>query len=247
MGRNDDSNFINYKFKEINTYCDTEWLGDGKKKYRKVFNKHEVGYLYCEFSFYNKLFDEEDWSCNIVLTVNKIEGRTPTKVADITVEKKILKEENIAYVREGWGNASAGVFWTKGLYEWVATIDGKVAGSMRFNVEDEEPVSETNNPFFKITKVNLFEADSAEPAIDQRKYFTTFHGKETRYMWAEVQLESKLEHEFNAELIFNFFNDENQFKGSTSECFLFTGKEKIICSGWGSSKGGTWANNKYTV
>ena len=247
MGRNNESGFVNYKFKELATYCDTEWLGDGKKKYRKVFNKHEVGYLYCEFSFYNKLFDEEDWSCKILLTCNKIEGRTPTKICEIAVDKKIIKEENIAYVREGWGNASAGVFWTKGQYEWVATIDEKLAGSMSFFVEDEEPVTEINNPFFKITKVNLFEADSAEPAIDQRKYFTTFKGTETRYLWAEIQMESKLNHDFNTELIFNFFNDENQFKGSTSERFLFSGKDKIICSGWGSSKPGTWANNKYTV
>ncbi|HYG51189.1 MAG TPA: AAA family ATPase [Flavobacteriales bacterium] len=251
MGRHDNNpnaaDFINWKFKELHTYCDTEWLGDGKKKYRRVFNRVEVGYLYCEFSFYNKLFDEEDWNCKILLTCNKLEGRTPNKICDISVDKKVLKEENIGFVREGWGNAGAGVFWTRGEYEWVAHIDGKVAGSLKFYVEDEEAVTETHNPFFKITKVNLFEADTNEPPIDQRKYYTTFKGTDTRYLWAEVTMESKLDHDFNTELIFNFFNDENQFKGSTSEVFVFKGKEKIICSGWGSSKGGTWANNKYTV
>lgn len=246
MGRKQ-PDFVKFKFRELHAYCDTEWLGDGKKKYRRVFNRSEVSYLYCEFSFFNKLFDEEDWSCKIVLTCNKVNDRSVDKICEIAVDKNISKDENVAYVREGWGNASAGVFWQRGKYEWQATIDGVLAGNMTFYVEEEEAVTETNNPFFKIKSVKLFESDSTEPSLGDRKYFTTFSAKDTRYLWAEVLMESKLDHDYNAELIFNFFNDENQFKGSTSECFYFSGKEKMICSGWGSSKGGSWYKNKYTV
>lgn len=242
-----ETGFIRYKFKELQSYCDTEWLGDAKKKYRKVFNKSEVGYLYAEFSFYNKLFDEEDWSCQVVITCNKIEGREKTKICDINVEKKILKEENVAYVREGWGNATNGAFWNRGHYEWIATIDGKQVGTSAFFIEEEEAVTETNNPFFKVKGLKLFEGDHNEPKIEDRKYYTSFKGTETRYLWAEIALESKLDHGFHVELIFNFFNDEGQFKGSTSECVYFSEKEKIICSGWGSGKAGTWSTNNYTV
>lgn len=247
MAKSNDNSFVKYKFKDLQSYCDTEWLGDAKKKYRRVFNKNEVGYLYAEFSFYNKLFDEEDWSCQVVLTCNKIDGRDKTKICDITVDKKILKEENVAFVREGWGNATHGAFWNKGQYEWIALVDGKQAGTNSFFIEDEEAVTETNNPFFKVKSLKLFEGDHNEPRLEDRKYYTTFKSTETRYLWAEVLLESKLDHGFNIELIYNFFNDEGQFKGSTSECVYFSGTEKMICSGWGSGKAGTWSNNKYTV
>lgn len=242
-----DAGFVKFKFKELNTYCDTEWLGDAKKKYRKVFNRHEVGYLYCEFSFFNKLFDEEDWTCKVELICNKVEGRGREKICNISLDKNILKEENVAFIREGWGNTSEGAFWQKGQYEWLAMIDGSQVGSLTFYIEDQDPVTETSNPFFTIRNVKLFEGDGDEPALADRKYCIQFKGTESRYIWAEVVLDSKLEKEFNAELIFNFFNDEGQFKGSTSECFLVSGKEKMICSGWGSPKPGTWKNNNYTV
>lgn len=245
---NSKGDFIKYKFREINSYCDTEWLGDLKKKYRKAFNSSEIAYLYCEFSFFNKLFDEEDWTCNVLLVCNKLDGRDTTKICEIKVDNKaISKDENIAYVREGWGNQTAGSFWKKGMYEWVAFIDGVSVGSNKFYIEEEETVTETNNPFFTIKSIKLFEGDNTEPALADRKYYTTFSNADTRYIWAEFVMQSKLQYGFNAELIFNFFNDEGQFKGSTSECFYVNAGEKMICSGWGSGKGGSWYKNKYTV
>lgn len=245
---NSKGDFIKYKFREINSYCDTEWLGDLKKKYRRVFNSSEIAYLYCEFSFFNKLFDEEDWTCNVLLVCNKFDGRDTTKICEIKVDNKaVSKDENIAYVREGWGNQKAGSFWKKGMYEWVAFIDGVSVGSNKFYIEEEETVTETNNPFFSTKSIKLFEGDNTEPALADRKYYTTFSNADTRYIWAEFVMQSKLQYGFNAELIFNFFNDEGQFKGSTSECFYVNAGEKMICSGWGSGKGGSWYKNKYTV
>ncbi|HQW96654.1 MAG TPA: hypothetical protein PLU58_12670, partial [Saprospiraceae bacterium] len=49
-----------YKFKELKCYSSTEWLYDNQKKYRQVFDRYEVGYIYAELSFINKLYDEED-------------------------------------------------------------------------------------------------------------------------------------------------------------------------------------------
>ena len=46
----------NYQFVEIKTYGSTEWLAANKKKYRSVFDKAEVGYVYCEFKFNNLQF-----------------------------------------------------------------------------------------------------------------------------------------------------------------------------------------------
>lgn len=237
----------NYKFKSLHAYCDTEWLGDSKKKYRRVFNRNEVAYLYCELNFYNKLFDEQDWNCKITLTCNKINGRERSEICKLNFDKTIPMTENVFSIREGWGNATAGVFWQRGQYEWIAQINDSQVGTLTFYVEEEEPVTETSNPFFTVKSVRLFEADFNEPRAAEKKYYTCFDASKTRYLWAEVNLESKLDKEYYIELIYNFVNDEGQFKGSTSEVVAVSGKERTISSGWGSSNPGTWNVNKYSV
>src|SRR5690606_30998552 len=127
-----------YKFRAINTYGSTEWLADGKKKYRKVFDKDELSYLYCEFSFYNKLFDEEDWNAAIEIKCLKKAGDKEEEVCKIPVNREIKKDENIVYIREGWGNVVEGKFWVIGQYRYVCYIDGVEIGSHTFYVQDED-------------------------------------------------------------------------------------------------------------
>ncbi|MCB0620375.1 MAG: hypothetical protein KDC41_17025, partial [Saprospiraceae bacterium] len=54
-----------FKFRELKVYASTEWLADNKKKYRQVFDRYDTTYIYAELSFYNKLFDEEDWEIEV--------------------------------------------------------------------------------------------------------------------------------------------------------------------------------------
>jgi len=56
---------IRYKFKELRVYSSTEWLADNKKRYRQVFDKFDTSFIYAELSFYNKMFDREDWEINL--------------------------------------------------------------------------------------------------------------------------------------------------------------------------------------
>ena len=55
---------INYKFRDLKIHSSDEWMADSTKKYRKVFERSETTYLRVEFSFFNKLFDEEDWEAS---------------------------------------------------------------------------------------------------------------------------------------------------------------------------------------
>ena len=54
-----------YKFKELKVYSSTEWLANNKKKYRQVFDRQSVSYIYAELSFYNKDYDEEVWEVDL--------------------------------------------------------------------------------------------------------------------------------------------------------------------------------------
>ena len=60
MFRNKKSEEKLYKFKDLKIYSSPEWLANGMRKYRTVFESIETSYLYVELSFYNKLFDVEE-------------------------------------------------------------------------------------------------------------------------------------------------------------------------------------------
>jgi SpoVK/Ycf46/Vps4 family AAA+-type ATPase len=243
MSKSQDSNFSKFKFRSLLCYSSTEWLSDGKKKYRRVFNRLETTYLYAEFSFFNKLFDEEEWTAKVRLVCSIKADGAETQICDINVDRVVRTDENIAYVREGWGNQTAGAFWKKGQYTWKAYLDDQFIGEHIFYLEDQTMVEPDNNPFFEVTALKLFEGDNNLPPIESRDYYKVFHGKETRYIWGEFHLRRKINEPFYAELFFTFFNDAGQNKGYTSELVYVDKEELIVCSGWGSSNKGTWFND----
>ena len=245
MSKSTDQSFVKYKFKSLNCYSSTEWLSDGKKKYRRVFNRVETSYLYAELSFYNKLFDEEEWTAKIKLICTKKENDTEAELCNINIDRVVKTDENLAFIREGWGNAQAGSFWKEGVYTWKAFINDQLIGSMVFYIEDELEVTPSSNPFFDVESVKLFEGDGALLPIADRKYYTTFDGKETRYIWAEVTLINRIKSPYWCELFYNFFNDAGQLKGNTIELIEVKDDRVIVCSGWGSSNKGTWYKDKF--
>jgi len=64
-----------YKFNKVNVYSSTEWMANSTKKYRSVFDTKETTYIYTELSFYNKLFDEQDWEAKINLKCFSLDGK----------------------------------------------------------------------------------------------------------------------------------------------------------------------------
>ena len=254
MSTEKEAGFVPYKFKELKVYASTEWLADGKKKYRKVFESQEVTYLYCEFSFYNKLFDERAWDVNVDLRCFEL-GPSDERLwevchVNIKAKRQVKTDENVVYVREGWGNAKAGLFWKKGRYLWEAYLDGKAVGHTNFFVEDGGPVNPVSNPYFSLKSLKLFEGLNVLPAKPGRKYYTQFDQKATRYIWAQLELNNGIRtKDWHAEVVFNFYNDARQLKGRTEEVVKVPAASATfeICSGWGSDHPGTWYHDNYTL
>ena len=85
-----------YKFKELKCYASTEWLIDNQKKYRQVFDKYEVSYIYAELSFINKFYDEEDWSAKIDLKCfQAIENNQRTEICSLHFDRTIYKYDSV--------------------------------------------------------------------------------------------------------------------------------------------------------
>ncbi|RMG58930.1 MAG: AAA family ATPase [Bacteroidetes bacterium] len=247
------SDFTKYKFNALKTYTSTEWLAESRKKYRQVFDRSEIAYIYAEFSFYNKLFDEEDWEAEINLKAYSRPAspkQAPEQICDIEVNKSVSKDLNIVYIREGWGMDKKGAFWKEGSYFWEAYIDGEMVGTCNFFVYEVGAVTAEDNPYLAVDRVYLYEGsntDSRRP--EDRPYCVEFSHTDTRFIWIEFHAINRLSKDWKAEVIFNFYNDARQLKGRTTELVSVTQDQKaiVITSGWGSDHKGTWFADNYTV
>ncbi len=241
----------NYKFKEIKIFSSDEWMANATKKYRTVFDRMETTYIRAEFSFYNKLFDEQDWSAKVTLKAFSLLAGKRTELCSIDLPVAVKTEDNIVYMRDGWGNATEGTFWTKGDYCWEAYIDDEVVGSRNFFIEDAGKVTVSSNLYFSVESVKLFSGKSDGWAIKERTYFKKLNRNETPYLWVEFKLKTKTAVDWNYEFFFNFYDDAGQPKGQTTRTgFIEKGKQDLIYTfdaGWGSELSGSWKDDKYTI
>ena len=240
---------VHHKFRDLKIFGSTEWLANNEKKYRLVYDEAECTFIYCELSFFNKLFDEDDWDVRMSLKcVNNTDG---TEIANLVTDRTIKKDENIVYVREGWGVKTPGAYWKQGTYRWEAWIDNIFVAEKIFYVESEGIVSETVNPYFNITGIKLYEGPDSNLPKKDRKYVAGFNYHATRYVWVEVSCENGVEGKdtWACEMFFNFKTHSGQLKGSIEKLiFVNTQEPTFECSiGWGSDQKGTWGNDIYSV
>lgn len=249
--KSDKKDFKPWKFKDIKVYASDEWMAESTKKYRTVFDRMETDYVRVEFSFYNKLFDEEEWEGTTILKCFSLDGNNRKELASLETKRPIKVDENIVYVRDGWGNATIGAFWFRGDYLWEAWVNGELAGSKKFYVEDIGKVTHGNNPYFDIESIKMYEGGDNESSNASRKFMKEFSKKDSKYIWAELNMKVKTNSDFYCETFFNFFDDAGQPKGQDHRVQFVSkdsaGKIITIHAGWGRSTPGIWTDDKYTL
>lgn len=240
-----------FKFKALSVYSSDEWMANSTKRYRTVFDKAETTYLRFELALFNKLFDEEDWTAKVNVRCEEIVTTGNVNICSLDSELKVSKEDNIVYVRDGWGTPTPDTFWKKGTYQWVAFIDGEIVGTQRFYVEAVGLVTKNSNPYFSIEHVKLFHGDVDGWNQRQRKYLKTFNKETTQYVWAEIKIKAQTNNAFNYELFLNYVDDSGQHKAHQSKIGYIDANKKdytyTLDLGWGSNVAGTWKDDKYAL
>jgi hypothetical protein len=99
---------VKYKYRDIKVHSSDEWMADNTKKYRKVFDRWETTCQRVEFSFFNKLFDEYDREASVRLKCFFHNGSQKNELCSLEQKRKALKDENIVFIRDSWGNATPG-------------------------------------------------------------------------------------------------------------------------------------------
>ena len=238
-----------YKLKSLKVFTSPESLHQGSRKYRRVFDVSEVGYIYAELALYNKLFDEgEEWTANIVFTV--FNTKTNKEVCQYKKEVNIAENTNIAFIREGWGNVTK-TFWKKGQYRYDVTVNGDYVGSTSFYILDAGVWTVDHNPYFLFKSVKLYESPMGDFPKPNRVYLKQFKTKATKYVNAEIILVNKmLSSDFYPfEIQANIFNDSGQLKGYCEYFEIIKDRRLNIefTIGYGSNKGTYWKEDNYKM
>lgn len=240
---------LNYKLRDLKVFSSTEWLANNEKKYRTVYDESECGFIYCEWSFYNKLFDENDWSIEVSLKCVNIGNGD--EICKLQVVKPIQKDENIVYIREGWGVKYPGKFWEKGIYRWEAWVEGTLVAEKIFYIIDLGIVSDTVNPYFEVKSVKLYEGPGENLLHPERAYLYGFDSKQTRYVWLEIMVSNliKSENPWPLEIQYFFMTKTGQLKGVIENLLFIDPSQNTVelNAGWGSDVLGTWAEDHYDI
>ena len=241
----------NYKFKSLQVYSSDEWMANSTKRYRSVFDRLETTFMRVEFAFYNKLFDEADWNCKVLLKASKLTDGKKKELCSLDSELTVIKEDNIVYVRDGWGNPTVGTYWYSGEYVWDAYIDGDLIGSQIFYINDVGSVNRNQNPYFDIEYIKLYSGDAEGSKLEIKKYLTKINGKTTEYLWCEMKIKTKTANPWHFELFFNYFDEAGQPKAQVIRAnFIEANKNNHSYTfdiGWGNTTPGSWKDDKYTL
>lgn len=242
--------FKKFKFKELRVYSSTEWLADNKKKYRQVFDRNETTYIYAELSFYNKLFDEQDWEIDVEIKCFSLKkGRK--ELCSLPFRRKVSKYDNIVYIREGWGNKNEGAFWKKGTYYWEAWIENEKVATKYFYIEDAgKDILPGDNPYLEVQSLKLYEGPYDDVIEDERIYYKRFSSEETRYIYVEITLRNIFQSKsWQCELFTKFYNDARELKGQVVRLQRIEKKDELIkiTAGWGSNVKGSWRKDRYSA
>ncbi|MCK6616415.1 MAG: AAA family ATPase [Cyclobacteriaceae bacterium] len=241
----------NYKFRDLKIHASDEWMADGTKKYRQVYDRYETTFMRAELSFYNKLFDEAEWEVTVTLKCFHFAQSGKQELCSLEQQRKVLKEENIVYIRDSWGNATPGAYWLRGNYAWEAYLNGILVGEAKFFVEDLGPSAPGENRFFDIEHIKLFEGDAQASTQPEKKYLTRFSQKDTRYIWGEFCFKNKTQADYYAELFFNFCDDAGQLKGRSTRLVYIpantAGQVYNLYPSWGNDVPGSWKTDTYTM
>jgi SpoVK/Ycf46/Vps4 family AAA+-type ATPase len=237
-----------YKFRAFRCFDTLDILASSKEpRYRWVFDRSELAYLWGELSVFNKRFDEGEWKASYEFRIFDQAGRP---YASMKGEADVARDLNVVYLRHGWGSETKGT-WRKGRYRWEAWLNGEKLGEAWVAVLEDGPVDERRNPYLEPVSLGLFEAPPGEAPAAARRYLSGFDATATRYVHCRLVARNKKRDEsWPCEVFFNFFFDTGELS-CRSEVVreVQPGDELIeIEVWWGNERPGVaWFPDRYRV
>ena len=235
----------NFKLKHIKTFQDNKWAVD-RRIYQRQFEAGNVDYLYCDFVFYNILFDEQDWEAKVKFVCHKIGSKK--EICTVEKDVKVSKNDNTFSVLASWGTEDK-TFWKKGDYKWTIYLDNEYVGEETFAVNDLGLVTTTNNPYFNVLSLKLFNSPSGvDVALKDRVYYTQFQPNFVEYLSVELNIHNFNKEAVKVESVCNYKDSANRVVGRSLRYVNVPAKSNYTeIFKWGNDSKTYWVDEFYTV
>lgn len=242
----------NLKSKEVILYCGEPGYSKNKMKNRTVFDEDEIDFLYAEFSFYNKQFDENEWSANFSFKLIRIidNGQEVDIIFEKDAYKTVTPTENLVTISDY--PSDSGQCWMQGEFAYQVWFENKLLAEKIFYIESAGKVTGENNPYFDFLSLKLFEGAHPLPIVDDRKYLTRFRDDATRYIWIEFEILNKFRNiDWKGEFFFNLYNSAKELVETISVIEdVFTNSRNnnfTVFAKRGNNTEVTWEKDNYTL
>ena len=239
--------------KDLKFYITNSKVESSVRRYRQVFDRNEIDFLYAEFSFYNLKYEESLWEEKIEFRIYQVDVKNGDKeIAKFEADVNPTVYDNEFSVSDYWGVETSGDFWQKGEYRWEVWSGDIFLIEKTVFVEDYGLIKGNNNPYFNLLSVKIFEAPSEIPTKENRKYLSQFNQKVTRFIWTELEIQDKHPDEgWMGEFFFNYYNDLGEKVGQVVKLEKIEPADKnnsfTVFAGIGSNEKVTWEIDSYTV
>jgi transitional endoplasmic reticulum ATPase len=202
-----------FQFIHLKTYHAHDQLADGRKKFCRVFEQSKAHQIFFQLSFHNHQFSIDTWIANIQVKWIRVGDLREETVAYIKSTKQLISsDKDIIEHEEGIKDIPENTF-TPGIYFLSATIDGISIESMDFYVMGFGEMSVTNNPYFKVERIQLFKETRNDSVEVIKKSLHQFDQDNTAKIIVEMQLKKKLtDANWYCELFASVYNEDGELK-----------------------------------
>jgi len=248
-----DPGFLKYKKDSLLTFSKDEWVwanGGSRRVYRSVYTLNEIkeNGFFAELSFYNKLFDEQDWTCEIRFKAEKMLKNAPNTVEKVIIDDTfaftVSAEDNKPRINRGLSTEGA---WSEGQFRWQVYIDGVLINETLTFILDYPTPSDLFNPFFDIKSIRLFESGKEQAPGREPVYYSRFRAQETRFINIRIELKSRLFVPVPLEFFFYYVNAKGEQKGLDVRLLALQPGESILTSSWGTEDKKFWKKGKHAI
>jgi len=235
----------NYKLKHLKTFHQNKWAVD-KRIYQRVFEEGDVSYLYAEFAFYNILFNEKDWECQMKFICHKI-GESKA-ITSFTEDVKVSKDQNIASKYVSWGNKSK-TTWKQGNYTWTLYVDNIFVVKEDFCINNLGKVTANQNPYFNVTSLKYYNSPGGVTVpLKDRKYCTQFNNNKVAYLTTELTIHNFNNSDERLEMVCNYKDSAGRIIGIVPRSMIVKAKSNYTeLFLYGNKEMNFWQEGYYTI
>ncbi len=236
---------------------DIQFFGSGKlqselpsvNKYRTRFNEKELTYLYWDIEIINPTHRKKEYSTK--LKVRCVSLTTQKEMYAQEHDVKIPAQEISQLLKLSWGTPESG-YWKSDQYFWEISENSKMLMTKTIFVDNMDPVTETDNPYFDFESVKLYPAyfDMREDKGEGRRYLSQFDVGITEYVGVELNIFRKFLLGKTLEFKLYIFNAANgtiyaSYKFDKTFNAITSAQAENLVFSYGTPQPGYWKKGEY--